>query len=112
MLVVRSIIWIEIRRRASDLSVSSIGREIGDMPVVLRYRSKAAECERLASTARDHQVRQRLLELQRAYLEDAAAAEERRTQRQAPSKGLPVAEPDEGSSISKRARPSMPDESI
>jgi hypothetical protein len=64
-------------------------------PVVLRYRAKAAECERLASTARDDQVRQRLLELQRAYLEDAAAAEERRTQRQAPSKALPVAEPDE-----------------
>jgi hypothetical protein len=65
------------------------------MPVVLRYRAKAAECERLASSARDNQIRQRLLELQRAYLEDAAVAEARRTKRRASVEALPEAEPDD-----------------
>jgi hypothetical protein len=64
------------------------------MAIVLRYRAKAAECERLAATARDDQVRQRLLELQKAYLEDATAAEERRTKRRVLFEALPAAEPD------------------
>src|SRR5689334_17717529 len=53
------------------------------MTAVLRFRAKAARCERLAATVLDQHQRQRLLELRQAYLDDAAEIETRRRRRHA-----------------------------